>query len=328
MSVIERVKSFLVQNKKLLIIVSSVVLSLLFVGSILLAIFQGGELIAKEEKSEVKGLLQLEESSYQTEYLSGEKFSFDKEKSQVKLIAKDPLIETVVKVENLPASQYGFRIGDGEIFDNAEDVVMTEGVTAVSVVSKYYPNLKIDIPVNVVSMDGVELKKEILLEAETAKLYEGKKLITNEEKLTLPEADKPYNSSAGTAQGADCSGGACLRNLGTRNMKVRFDVICTEETEVEMTVKYCRRPDGKVFGDYFKVKVNGVTNTEIAGINTLAGESGQYFTPADLQTVKLKFKKGINTVIFESGPEVGTQNPVNLDALLFVCNSAVIGVAA
>ena len=328
MSVIEKVNGFLTKNKKLVIAVSSAVLALLFVGSILIAVFQGGELITKEEANEVKGLLQLTESSYQTDYLSGDKFSFDKEKSQVKLIAKDPLLEDIVKIENLPASQYGFRIGDGEIYDNAEDVVLSTGVTAVSVVSKYYSNLKIDIPVNVVSMEGVELKKEVLIEAENAELYEGRKLISAEEKLVLPEAEKPYNSSAGTAQGADCSGGACLRNLGERNIKVKFDVICTEETEVQLTIKYCKRPDGKKYGEYFKVSVNGVTNTEIAAIETTASEAEQYFTPENLQTVTLKFKKGINTVTFESGPDVGIKNPVNLDALQFVCDSAVLGVAA
>ncbi|MCI9518390.1 MAG: hypothetical protein HFK08_03915 [Clostridia bacterium] len=328
MSGIEKVKSFLVENKKLVVAVASAFLALLFVGSILLAVFVGGEFGVKVESNEVKGLLQLEQSSYTTDYISGDKFSFDKEKSKVRLIAKDPLIEDIVKVDSLPASEYGFRIGDGEIFDNAEDIVLTADVKTVSVVSKYYPNLKTDIAVNVVSMDGVELTKELLLEAETAKLYNEGKLVEEEDKHTQPEADKPFNSASGTAQGADCSGGACLRNLGTRNIRVSFDVVCTEETEVKLVIKYCRRPDGKTFGEYFKVKVNGVTNTEIASLKTTASESGQYFTPEDLQTVTLKFKKGVNTVTFESGPNVGTQNPVNLDALLFTCDAAVIGVAA
>lgn len=328
MGVTEKVKEIWSNHKKTVVIIVSVVLALCFIGSVLLAVFVGGEFSVAKDTNEVKGLLQLEEASYMTDYLAGDKFVFDKEQSHLRLIAKDPLIDNIVRVDDLPASEYGFKVEGGAICDNAEDIVLSADVKNVSVVSKYYPNLKVDIPVNVVSLDGVELKKQVLIEAEAAKLYNSGTFVTNEEKETLPEADKPYNSSFGDAQGTDCSGGACLRNLATRNMRVQFEIVCTEETDVSLVIKYCSRPDGKTFGEYYRIRLNGVTNAEISAIQTPKAAAGTYFTPVDADAVTIRLKKGINILTFESGPSVGTQNPVNLDALLFVCDKAVIGVSA
>lgn len=325
MKLFEKIGSVWENNKKLMLIIVSSVLALLFIGSILIAVFGGGEFATVSAAAEVKGLLRLNKSDYLTDYLTGDNFSFDKEKTEITLIAKDPAIDHVVKIDNLPESEYGFCVnGEGTIYDEAKDITLNTDVKSVSVVSKYYPNLKVDIPVNVVSTEGVEFKDSLLIEAETAKLYKDNELIKEEDKFVLPEAEKTYNSSGGTPAGETCSGGACLRNLGTQNMKVRFDIVCTEDVEVNLVIKYCMRKDGKTFGEYFKVKVNGRENAQISAIKTPVGED--YFTPADLQAVTLNLKRGINVITFESGPLVGTQNPVNLDALLLTCTGNVIGV--
>ena len=84
------------------------------------------------------------------------------------------------------------------------------------------------------------------------------------------------------------------------------------------------RRDGKTFGEYYKVKLNGREDKTIAAIKTEVGED--YFTPADLQTVTLKLVRGVNVITFESGTNVGTQNPANLDAITLTCDKAVLGV--
>ena len=321
----EKVLNFCENHKKILLISCSAVLSVLFIVSILIAVFSGGEFAETSKTVEVKGLLQLNETGYSTNYLSGDKFSFDKERADITLIAKDPAIDHVVKIEKLPASEYGFLInGKGDVIDEAEQSTMTKDIKSVSVVSKYYPDLKVNIPVNVVSTDGIEFKQSLLLEAESAKLYKDNKLISEEDKLVLPETDKPYNSSAGTPAGTECSGGACLRNFQSSNMRVEFEIISTEEVEVSFVIKYCMRRDGKTFGEYYKVKLNGREDKTIAAIKTEVGED--YFTPADLQTVTLKLVRGVNVITFESGTNVGTQNPANLDAITLTCDKAVLGV--
>ena len=330
MELSEKTKDFWNKNHKWLTIVIVCVLAVCFIGNVLWSIFSGGEFSTVSKTAEVMGLLRLNESSYITDYLTGDTFSFDKEKTDITLIAKDPAIDHVVKIENLPASEYGFSInGEGDIYDKAEEITLNADVKSVSVVSKYYPNLKVDIPVTVVSTEGVEFKDSLLLEAEKAKLYKDNVLLQAEEKLVQPNEDKPFLSSAGnTVEGADCSGGACLRNFTTNNMKVQFDIVCTEDAEVVLTIKYCKRPDGKTFGNYYKVKVNGKENSAIASLQTGAGEAGTYFTPADLETVTLTLTRGINTITFESGDTAGTKNPCNLDAILLTSTAKVMGVVA
>ncbi len=321
----EKVLSFWENHKKILLISCSALLAVLFIGSILIAVFSGGEFAKTSKTVGVKGLLQLNESQYSTNYLTGDKFSFDKENADITLIAKDPAIDHVVKIDKLPASEYGFLVnGQGDVIDEANEITMTDDITSVSVVSKYYPDLKVNIPVNVISTEGIEFKQSLLLEAENAKLYKDKELIKEEDKLVLPEADKPYNSSAGVPAGEECSNGACLRNFQASNMRVEFEIVCSEEVEVSFIIKYCMRPESKAFGEYYKVKLNGRENTTVAGVKTAVGTG--YFTPADLATVTLKLVRGVNVISFESGDSVGTKNPVNLDAISLSCDKAVLGV--
>ena len=86
------------------------VVSLLFVGSILLSIFSGGELFDQNEADTgIKGILRLEENNYQQSYFAGDTFSLSrklylktkvikKEKNEIKedylstLYTKLPLI--------------------------------------------------------------------------------------------------------------------------------------------------------------------------------------------------------------------------------------------
>lgn len=98
--------------KKLLTIGVSTAIGLGFVGSILGVVLGSPELKAEEEEeSKTFGVLRLKKASYQTDYFSGDHFSFDKDNSEVTLMAKDPSIETTVKINDLPAPEYGFVVG-------------------------------------------------------------------------------------------------------------------------------------------------------------------------------------------------------------------------
>ena len=59
------------------------------------------------------------------------------------LLAKDPLIEHIVNIDDLPGSEYGFSInGEGKIFDEASSITITEDVHSIAVVSKNILALK------------------------------------------------------------------------------------------------------------------------------------------------------------------------------------------
>ena len=105
------------------------VVSLLFVGSIILSIFSGGELFDQNEADTgIKGILKLEENNYQQSYFAGDTFSFDKDENKVTLVAKDPAIEDVVQVDNLPGPEYGFVVR--KIYDEDNNLVSPEEVPA------------------------------------------------------------------------------------------------------------------------------------------------------------------------------------------------------
>ncbi len=98
--------------EKILKISIPCVLAIGFLGSILGVILTSPELKNDEEGTNVtKGLLRVNQAEYRTQYFAGEHFSFNKETALVTLVAKDPLIEDIVKVDNLPAPEYGFVVG-------------------------------------------------------------------------------------------------------------------------------------------------------------------------------------------------------------------------
>lgn len=326
MEQLAKIRSFWENNRKLLQIVIAAVLAVCFIGSVLLAIFCGGEFASVAETSDVKGLMRLNKSSYLSSYVAGDAFSFDKEESEILLVAKDPAIDQVVKISDLAADDYGFQVnGEGEIFDEASSITMTTDITSVSVVSKVYPNLKINLPVSVISFDGFEMKSSLTLEAENAKFYLNNVLLTREEMSTQPNADKPFISSAGTTiAGGACSGGACLRNIATLSCRVEFEVACKETTDVQMNIMVCKRTTAATFGSWFTVTLDGTQVSAASSLSIPARVSGEdnYFTPYTTETITLTLYRGLNVIAFES---TGT-TPGNLDAILL--NAATQSIAA
>lgn len=306
MKPLTRTVLFFDKNKKLITIIASVALSLLFIGSMLLAMFIGGELnTIAAEKNQVTGIMQFAEASYSTSYFSGDKFEFDKNNSQVCLIVKDPSKEQLVNETDLAASKYGFKVnGEGAIIDNASSIVMTTDVRFIDVVSKDYPSIKVTIPVSVVSVDGVEFKSELTLEAEEADMYLEGELLTESEKLSLPETAKPFLSSGGTGSNVNpsgvetCSGGACIRNLGTYDVTVEFTVVCKENTAVDFTVLICKRPKAYNLGASFQLLLNGNVFSDADNFTIPAGGSGVYFESYTLQTVSVTLNRGVNVIQF------------------------------
>ena len=90
MSFFEKAKGFYESKKKPIIAIGSSALAVLFVASVVIAVFCGGEFTKKDEKKkEVKGLLQIVNASYSVSYLDGDSFSFDKQTAEISLIARD-----------------------------------------------------------------------------------------------------------------------------------------------------------------------------------------------------------------------------------------------
>lgn len=319
----EKLKSVWNKYKTIIVSVVAVVLSLGFVGSMLGAVFSGGELIEKVETEKARGLLQLDNAAYATGYLVGDTFWFDTENSKVALIAKDPLIDHIVKINDLPQSEYGFRTvresdGEdvlGELVNDPSDIVLDKSVKAVEVVSKKYPDIKTPIDVTVSGRLNPEAKffAEMLIEAEKTNLYRDGELLTEEQKKTQPDPDKPFLSSAGSAgniKGTDCSGGACIRNFSS-GMQFEFELVCSERTNVSLEILVCKRPQATLFDNGFVTKLNGFDIKTDATIPE--GGSGSYFTPYSF-TVTVMLQRGYNVLTFD----YGKSNPVNFDAVKFV----------
>ena len=313
MSFFEKAKGFYESKKKPIIAIGSSVLAVLFVASVVIAVFCGGEFTKKDEKKkEVKGLLQIVNASYSVSYLDGDSFSFDKQTAEISLIARDPAFTETVKIPKLPATEYGFKVnGEGEFISEPNDVKMTKDVKTVRLVSKLYQNIGKDIEVTVTDKPDVgELTNKVLIEAETADLYTADgKLLTDEEKRTLPSADKPYISSAGTTvAGSDCSGGAALRNFSS-GMKVQFKVYSDVNQEADFTILTCQRPKDTEFDTGYVITVNSTTIKTGATVPGLGKK--EYFTPYTLPSVKITLGRGINIITFA----YGTAFPCNLDAV-------------
>lgn len=328
METLAKIRSFWEKNRKLLQIALVALVAVCFIGSMLISIFCGGEFATIAQTSDVRGIMRLNKSSYLSAYLSGDPFTFNKKESQILLVAKDPDIEHVVKINDLAATDYGFQVnGEGEIIDEASSITMTTDITSVSVVSKVYPNLKIDLPVSVVSLEGIELKSSLTLEAEEADFYLNDKLLTREEMTTMPNSDKPFISSAGTTvAGEACSGGACLRNIATLSCRVEFQVVCDQNVEVQMNIMVCKRTSAAAFGSWFTVTQDGAsvsaTNDMVIPAR-LTGEDN-YFTPYTTESVTLSLHRGVNVIAFES---TGT-SPGNLDGIILTTTADAIGAYA
>ena len=320
-----KLKSFWDKNQKWLKIVIAAVLALCFVGSIILSVFIGGEFKPVEQVKTVKGKMVLVEAVYSTNYVDGDTFEFDKDKTTISLMAKDPDKTEAVKIDKLDNDSYGFCVnGEGDIIDEASDIKMNTLITTISVVSKDYPALKIDIPVTVVSMTNTTFSSILTLEAEEAKLYDNGKLLTDEEKATKPSAEKPYISSEGTspAEGVECSGDACIRSLGTNNVTISFEVVCSEEATVKMNILICRRPKDQLFGQSFELKVNDAVVSSADNINVPAS-SGGYFTSYTMEEIEIQLHSGVNVISFVNK----MNNPGNLDAIILTANADIIAIA-
>lgn len=146
-----QVENFWFENQKWLKIVIPCVLAVLFIGSLLLAIFIGGEFSQSDNNdvTTVKGILKID-AEYETEYSVGDNFSFNADTCVIKLLAKDPAIENTVKIEKLPRSEFAFMVnGEGTVYSDPSEIVITEDVKYISVVSTYYTNLKTNIDITV-----------------------------------------------------------------------------------------------------------------------------------------------------------------------------------
>ena len=321
------VKDFLVSHLTLVKTIAIALLALLFAGSVLIAVFAGGEFATKDEATGIKGIMRLTEAKYSSSYFAGDRFSFDKENSEIMLMAKDPAIENVVRIDDLPAPEYGFRItGQEEIYTNASDIIMSENITSIDVGSVRYPTVFSSLNVSVIgAIDESMLVSETTLEAETANLYKDGELLTQEQKATLPDADKPYLSNVGSEgiiKGQDCSGGACLRNFSS-GMKIEFEFISTESTEIELEILVCKRPKESAFDDGYVMKLNG--NEFTTGQTIPSGGSGNYFTPYTMPGISIQVQRGLNVLTFE----YNQTSPHNFDAIILHADGAILaGVGA
>ena len=333
MKTIEKLNSFWESNRKVLTIVIASALAVLFAGSILLAVFVGGEFKPAEVEQTVKGRLIINEATYRTSYISGESFVFNKEDAKIRLMAKDPDKTEIVKIDEMEESDYGFLVnGEGELYADADSVIMDTNMEFISVASREYPSLTCDIPVKVRSGSSINFTDSLTLEAEDAYIYRlqkgGYELIAEEDKSKLPSADKPFLSSAGEDAKTgndikDLSGGACVRSLGDLDVKIEFEIACTEETEANLEILICKRPQAKNFGDSFGLYLNGKAITEFDKVSVPARSTGEpdYFTSYALTAISIKLAKGVNVITFENKKN----NPGNLDAVRVTADSVSIG---
>jgi len=327
MSQMRKFIDFFNLHSKLIKAIMAFVIGVLFVGSMVLSVFIGGELKSLANTDEViKGFIRITKGKYNSSYIIGDKFVFDKDQSEIMLVAKDPLIENIVKIDDLPGTEYGFSINDQDkIYDEASSITITKDVQSIAVVSKKYPSLKASIEISAISEPNEDmLVSEFLYEAEDANLYEDGVLLSYEDKTTLPDIEKPFLSSAGSVKDGElCSGGAALRNFQSRNMMLEFEFISLETTQINLIIMCCKRPTAQVFGNNYLFTVNGESVSQVDSQSIPAGSG--YFEPYALEVVTINIVRGKNTIVFESGTKVGKTNPINLDAIKLIANNAILG---
>lgn len=331
MELISKVAGFWAKNKKILTIVISALLAVCFIGSVLLAVFIGGEFRHEDAGVKAKGMMQFIKTDYETVYAVGDKFDFKRENTQINLIAKATGKDGIIEIEDMQS--YGFKVnGEGDIIHDASSITMTEDVTAISVVSKEFPTISVDIPVRVVSLDGIEFKNELTLEEQDAELYKDDTLLNwykdgpeYDAENAQPDDAREYLGSnrPNGARGEECSGGDCFFNFQTSQMEIRYEIFCNETTQVELQVMVCKRPQGGKFGSFYDFTINGKTVEEVADVTVPAGPSGQYFDPYTLETVTITLRRGSNVFSFKN-----YSNPVNFDAIKLTAASSVLGVRA
>lgn len=352
--------------EKVLKITIPCVLAVGFIGSILGVIFTSPELKGKEGETAntTKGLLRVNQAEYRTQYFAGEHFSFNKETALVTLVAKDPLIEGVVKVDNLPAPEYGFVVGktvdeNGNLVSESDlvttqaldqtptaeesssqqeesssseqhkytttysdfvldpaKITMEKNMGTIYLVSKRYSDLRYPLSTKVYSaLTEENLTNDVKLEAEDADLYQDGKFLSYEDKVSKSLISNVGTNPLDEEKASKLSGGACLRNFNSNNMKVDFVVPASKDCEVTIEVEFCSRPKGGAFSSFFQVSLNDepcdVINTQVVP----NGEEKQYFTPTKLAPVTIQLKEGFNHITFVSGAKVGTGSPFNLDAI-------------
>lgn len=326
----DKINAFCVKHRKPITWVLATVLPLAFLGSVAGAIFSGGEFIQEEEIAPVKGMLRVEEADYSTTYLTGDKFKFDKDSAKVILLAKDPAIEKMVKIDDLPQSEYGFKPnGEGDFILDPSEITMDQSIKTVEVVSRVYPDIFTEIPVNVLGeIDQNKLTNELLMEAEECNLYQDGKLLTQEEKETLPQANNPFLSNKGSVEEGrvkelpDASGGVVLRNFNNLNMKMEYVFVSTEDTTLDLEIMICKRPDAnKKMKDNYDVKLNDKTVDDIANLDLPQGPRGQYFDSYKFEGLKLNVQRGLNILTFENR----SRSAVNFDAIKLSCEENIIG---
>ena len=331
MELFGKVAGFWSKNKKILTIVISALLAVCFIGSVLLAVFIGGEFSPEDAGVKAKGMMQFIKTDYETVYVVGDKFDFKRENTQINLIAKAAGRDGIIEIENMQS--YGFKVnGEGDIIHDASSITMTENVTAISVVSKEFPTISVDIPVRVVSLDGIEFKDTLTLEEQDAELYKDDTLLNwykdgpeYDATDVQPDDARRYlasNRSKG-AEGQLCSGENCFFDFQTSKMEIKYEIFCFETTQVELQIMVCKRPTGGKFGGYYDFTINGEAVEEVADITVPAGPSGQYFEPYTLETVTITLRRGSNVFSFANHA-----NPVNFDAIKLTASSNVLGVRA
>ena len=310
------------------------VVSLLFVGSIILSIFSGGELFDQNEAdSGIKGILRLEENNYQQSYFAGDTFSFDKDENKVTLVAKDPALEDVVQVDNLPGPEYGFVVR--KIYDEDNNLVSPEEVPAdanlvkrtlrkSSVSTETSEGVSSDSSSEATTSEEEEIPTYTYVDSE---FYEDAEDITMEPDMgTIYLTSKRYqdlkielpteviNGSIDESKLAD----SLLLEAETA-LIYKDDTLLTISSvaqEVDLTIKLCLRPNETQFDSNYVFTVNGISYESIDSQVIPAGPAGQYFECYDLQTVKVNINRGINVFSFVSGSSVGTASGIcNLDAI-------------
>ena len=331
MKLFGKAAEFWSKNKKILTIVLSALLALCFIGSILIALFIGGEFSPDDSGVKVKGMMQFIKTDYETVYGAGDKFDFKRENTQINLIAKVAGREGIIEIEDMQS--YGFKVnGTGDIIHDASSITMTEDVTTISVVSKEFPDIFTDIPVNVVSLDGVEFKDALTLEEQDAELYKDGKLLNwykdgpdYDPSDVQPDDARRYlasNREKGV-EGKLCSGENCFFDFQTNQMEIKYEILCAETTEVELQILICKRPSGGKFGGFYNFTINGREIEAVADLSVPAGPAGQYFEPYTLETVTVTLRRGANVLSFTN-----YSNPVNFDAIKLTASSGVLGVRA